>query len=84
MMALIANPKSVAFDIPDLAGLHPCLDAKARSRYAAMSHRMVYDRMMHIAAEMHSNVTGLRPSRLLARSSKRDDMVGHIRMGVMV
>jgi hypothetical protein len=44
----------------------------------------VYDRMMHIAAEMHSNVTGLRPSRLLARSSKRDDMVGHIRMGVMV
>jgi hypothetical protein len=81
---LIANQKSVAFGITDFAGLHPCLDAKARSRCAAMNHRMAYDRMMHVAAEMHSNVTGLWPFRLLARSSKRGDMMGHIGMGVIV
>jgi hypothetical protein len=38
----------------------------------------VYDRNMQAIAEMDSNVTGLWPFRLAIRSSKPDNMMGHI------
>jgi hypothetical protein len=38
----------------------------------------VYDRIMQAIAEMDSNVTGLWPFRLAIRSSKPDNMMGHI------
>lgn len=58
-MSLSESQKSVDFGITDCAGLHPCLDAKARSRCAVMINRTTYARVMLAAAEMHNKVTGL-------------------------
>ena len=77
-MSLSESQKSVAFGITHLAGLQPCLDANAQSRCVVISHRTAYDRVMQAIAEMDSNVTGLWPFRLVTRSSKPDDMMGHI------
>lgn len=58
-IALSESQMSVDFGITSCAGLHPCMDAKARLHCACMSDRKAYARAMMAIAEMHDNLTGL-------------------------